>query len=130
MKTMKEVMKKLKSTGLKAKEKRMNNERLKYRIKQFKEGVEGLQKDNFKKEDDKKDKAEGEKKEDTQEYHTEKEKNNTIDLDESKAKQEEAYKKNKANIEEVEKLKSMLPDDKFEKDYEEYRLIFIQCMVE
>ena len=24
----------------------------------------------------------------------------------------------------------MLPDDKFEKDYEEYRLIFIQCMVE
>ena len=71
MKIMKEVMKKLKSSGLKAKEKRMNNERLKYRIKQFKEGIEGLLKDNFKKEEDKKDKLDADKKEDTQDYHTE-----------------------------------------------------------
>ena len=55
---------------------------------------------------------------------------NKIDYEEYKKMQEEAYNQMKTNIEEVEKTKLMLPDGKFEKDYEHYRKIYIQCMVE
>lgn len=38
--------------------------------------------------------------------------------------------RNKENIEKVEETKEMLLDGKFEKDYEEYKRLTTQCIVE
>ena len=75
---MKELMKKLKSPNLKAKDKRLNNLWLKYAIEGFKKGLEDIQKDTFKKEEEKK---EEEKKDQVIEYDTEQEKNHKIDIE-------------------------------------------------
>ena len=111
-------MKKLEDPDLKAKERKWNNDCLKWAIKNYKDTLEQWQKDHFKKEEEKKDgeaQAEEEKKEEEKEevikYETEQEKTNPIDVDHYKKLQEEFYKKNKENIEKVEETKIMIPDE-------------------